>query len=89
MCLAVPMKVEQIQGSIAVVISAGMKMQVDISLTPEARVGEYLIVHAGFAIETLKPAEAEETLKLMAEMAALAEDWSRFWHPTASPLTGP
>ncbi len=74
MCLAVPMKVEQIQGSIAVVISAGMKMQVDISLTPEARVGEYLIVHAGFAIETLKPAEAEETLKLMAEMAALAED---------------
>jgi len=74
MCLAVPMKVERIEGAIAIVESAGMKMQVDISLVPEAQVGEYLIVHAGFAIEKLKPEEAEETLKLMREVLQAVEE---------------
>ncbi len=74
MCLAVPMKVERIEGALATVSSAGMKMRVDLSLTPEARVGEYVIVHAGFAIETLRPEVAEETLKLMEEMVKAAED---------------
>lgn len=74
MCLAVPMRVEQVEGALAIVESAGMKMQVDISLVPEVQVGEYLIVHAGFAIEKLKPEEAEETLKLMAEMVQASEE---------------
>lgn len=73
MCLAVPMRVEEINGFRAKVDSAGVSVEVDISMTPEVKVGEYVIVHAGFAIETLKPEEAEETLRLFREIAELAE----------------
>jgi len=73
MCLAVPMRVEEINGSRAKVDSAGVKVEVDISMTPEVKIGEYVIVHAGFAIEVLKPEEAEETLRLFREIAELAE----------------
>jgi hydrogenase expression/formation protein HypC len=70
------MRVEKIEGAIAIVESAGMKMTVDISLVPEVKVGEYLIVHAGFAIEKLKPEEAEETLRLMQEVLEASEEES-------------
>jgi hydrogenase expression/formation protein HypC len=73
MCLAVPMKVEKIEGHIAQVESAGVTMEVDITMVPEVVPGEYLIVHAGFAIERLKPEDAEETLELIREMVALDE----------------
>ena len=73
MCLAVPMRVEEINGSLAKVDSAGVKVEVDISMTPEVKVGEYVIVHAGFAIEVLKPEEAEETLRLFREIAEFSE----------------
>ena len=74
MCLAVPMKVEKIEGAIATVESGGMEMQVDISLTPDVKVGEYVIVHAGFAIEKLKTDEAEETLKMIAEVVGVMDE---------------
>ena len=74
MCLAVPMRVEKIEGNFGTVDSAGVKVQADFSLVPEAQVGEYVLIHAGFAIEVLKPAEAEETLKLIREMVDGAED---------------
>jgi len=67
------MRVEEINGFRAKVDSAGVSVEVDISMTPEVKVGEYVIVHAGFAIETLKPEEAEETLRLFREIAELAE----------------
>jgi len=67
------MRVEEINGSRAKVDSAGVKVEVDISMTPEVKIGEYVIVHAGFAIEVLKPEEAEETLRLFREIAELAE----------------
>ena len=77
MCLAVPMKVEKIEGSRARVESAGVTMEVDVSMVPELTPGEYVIVHAGFAIERLKPAEAEETLELIREMVEATEGHDR------------
>ena len=77
MCLAVPMKVEKIEGSRARVESAGVTMEVDVSMVPEVTPGEYVIVHAGFAIERLKPDEAEETLELIREMVEAMEGQDR------------
>jgi len=74
MCLAVPMKVEKIEGNLAVVDSAGVEAKVDITMVPEVKVGDYVIVHAGFAIEILKPEEAQETLRLIEEMIELMEE---------------
>ena len=74
MCLAVPMKVERIEGFRAQVESAGVTMTVDVSMVPEIKVGEYVIVHAGFAIERLSPEHAEETLDLIREMVETMEE---------------
>ncbi len=77
MCLAVPMKVEKVQGSLATVEGEGVTMEVDVSLVPEVVAGEYVIVHAGFAIERLRPEDAEETLRLIREMAEMEGERGR------------
>lgn len=64
MCLAVPMKVISIKENRALVASAGVETQVSIDLTPEAAVGDYVIVHAGFAIQRLTPEDALITLEI-------------------------
>jgi hydrogenase expression/formation protein HypC len=68
------MRVEKIEDNIGTVDSAGVKVQADFSLVPDVKVGDYVLIHAGFAIETLKPEEAEETLRLIAEMVEKAEE---------------
>jgi len=68
MCLAIPAKVVEIKGDIAKVdFGAGTMRDVNISLV-EAKVGEYVIVHAGFAIQVLDQKAAEETLKMWNEI---------------------
>lgn len=68
MCLAIPAKVVEIKGDIAQVdFGAGTMRDVNISLV-EAKVGEYVIVHAGFAIQVLDQKAAEETLKMWSEI---------------------
>jgi hydrogenase expression/formation protein HypC len=68
MCLAVPAKVLQIEGSNAHVdFGNGTHREVNVSLV-EVQVGSYVIVHAGFAIEVLDQAEAQETLDLWREL---------------------
>jgi len=74
MCLAVPLKVEKIDDNVATVMSDGVRIRVDASLVPDLKPGDYVLVHAGFAIEVLKPEEAEETLRLLDEMLGSAED---------------
>ena len=64
MCLAVPMKVVSIDANSALVASAGVETKISIDLTPEATVGDYVIVHAGFAIQRLAPEEARATLEI-------------------------
>jgi hydrogenase expression/formation protein HypC len=62
-CLAIPAKVLDIKGDVATVDFGGIKREVDVSLT-DAVVGQYVIVHAGFAIQVLDEGEAQETLAL-------------------------
>jgi hydrogenase expression/formation protein HypC len=73
MCLAVPVKVVSIEGNNAEVEIGGVKRRVSIVLTPEARVGDYVLLHTGYAINVINEAEAQETLKILEEMANLDE----------------
>ncbi|MBD3405002.1 MAG: HypC/HybG/HupF family hydrogenase formation chaperone [Candidatus Lokiarchaeota archaeon] len=74
MCLAVPALVLSIDGDFAEVDFGGVKKKVCVSLLPELEVGEYVIIHTGYAIESMKPEEAKKTLALFDEMAQLAQD---------------
>ncbi len=69
MCLAVPGKIEKIDGTMADVALGGITRSVSILFTPDAGVGDYVIVHAGFAINVLDQREAEETLSILKAMA--------------------
>ena len=71
MCLAVPMKVVRIDGDRATATLDGVELQIGTALVPDVEVGEYVIVHAGFAIQKLSESEAEETLELFRRMAEL------------------
>ena len=73
MCLAVPVKVVSIEGNDAEVEIGGVKRRVSIVLTPEARVGDYVLLHTGYAINVINEAEAQETLKILEEMASLSD----------------
>ena len=68
MCLAVPMQIESLEGNLAVVDVAGARRQVSVALLENAMVGDYVLVHAGFAIHKINQHEAEETLKLLSQM---------------------
>jgi hydrogenase expression/formation protein HypC len=72
MCLAVPALIRSIKGEQAVVDMEGVKREVSLQLTPEARVGDYVLLHTGYAISVVDPVEAEETLKLLRQMADTA-----------------
>ncbi len=75
MCLGVPGKIEKIyqDGNLKMgkVNFDGVSMSVCLETTPEAKVGDYAIVHAGFALSLLNETEAQETLKMLKEMEAL------------------
>ena len=68
MCLAVPTRVISINGQLAEVDIGGVGARVSIALTPSVKVGDYVLVHTGFAIEVLDEAEAMETLRLLQEL---------------------
>lgn len=71
MCLALPARIVALQDDDqAVVDLGGVRKSISIALTPQARVGDYVIVHVGHAIGLLDAGEAERTLALFAEMAA-------------------
>ncbi len=74
MCLAIPARVVELSsdGDNAVVDLGGVRKEVSVALVPEARVGDYVIVHVGHAIGMLDIAEAERTLALLGEMASAA-----------------
>lgn len=73
MCLAVPMKIAQIgPDGMAVADLDGARQDVDLSLVGEVKVGDYVIIHAGYAIEKLNEAAAAEQVALFRE---LTEVW--------------
>ena len=58
MCLAIPAKIIKITKNIAEVETMGVKKEVNITLVPEVKKGDYVIVHAGFAIQAVEEEEA-------------------------------
>lgn len=75
MCLAVPGKIVTIdETGGATVDMLGVQRPISLRLTPSAAVGDYVLVHAGFGIQVIDPAEAEETLKLIRELPELLDE---------------
>lgn len=70
MCLAIPAKIIDRKDFMATVEISGVTRQVSLMLLPDAQVGEYVLVHAGFAIQTVDEEEARRTLELLEEIAA-------------------
>jgi hydrogenase expression/formation protein HypC len=73
MCLAIPSKITQIENNMAVIDVDGVRRECSLLLVEDAQVGDYVIVHAGFAISKLDETAALETLALLKEAAALME----------------
>jgi hydrogenase expression/formation protein HypC len=67
MCLAVPMKIIEIKGEEAVVELEGFQKEINISLMDDIKIGEYVMVHAGFAIQRVDASEIEATLEVLKE----------------------
>lgn len=73
MCLAIPARVVSIQGNFAKVdFGGGVIREVDISLV-DVKVNDYVLVHAGYAIQVLSEEEAQETLRLWSEILEIEE----------------
>jgi len=70
MCLAIPGKLVSINGETGIVESGGVRREVGLQLVPEAKVGDYVLLHAGFAIQVVDEKEAAETLTLLEELFA-------------------
>ncbi len=86
MCLAIPMQVVEIKGGgdelfdpqVALVENDGMRKEIRLEMADRIpKVGEYVIIHAGFAIRTLSEEEAEYNLSLMRQMATVLEEQGR------------
>ena len=68
MCLAIPAKVINVEGTSAVVSIEEVEYRASLLLLTDVRPGDYIMLHAGFAIEKVDAAEAEETLRLLNEL---------------------
>lgn len=84
MCLAIPGRIESIQGDDPLVRTGrinfgGIVREASLAYVPEAGVGDYVIVHVGFAISTVDEEEARRTLEYLKEMGELGE-----WEAEAS-----
>lgn len=73
MCLAIPSKIVKIENNVGIIDVDGVQRQASLLLLEDPRVGEYVIVHAGFAIKKIDEAAAMETLKVLREALAFAE----------------
>ena len=73
MCLAVPARIVELEADRAVVDALGNRWRIRTTLTPEAKLGDIVLVHAGFAITTIEEDDAKETWRLIAELDAFQE----------------
>ena len=75
MCLAIPARVTELAaGNLATVDILGATREISVDLTPQAAVGDYVLVHAGFAIEVVDEQFAQETIELIREFPELAAE---------------
>ncbi|MEZ5199436.1 MAG: HypC/HybG/HupF family hydrogenase formation chaperone [Bacteroidales bacterium] len=71
MCLSIPAKVETIEGDMAVVSVGGTKYNASLQMLDDVSIGDYILLHTGFAIQKLSPEEAKESLKVFEEFKEL------------------
>ncbi len=71
MCVAIPMKVVEVLGDRGIVEAGGIQHEIGLHLLQNVKVGDYVLVHAGFAIQKVDEKEAQETLALLKEMENL------------------
>jgi len=69
MCLAIPARVIEVNEGVGLVELAGVVREVSFMLLPNVRVGDYVLLHAGYALQRVDEADAEETIRLLAEIA--------------------
>ncbi len=69
MCLAIPARIVQLEGDKAVTDAMGNRFKARTTLIPEAKLGDIVLVHAGFAIAIIEEEEAKKTWKLVADFA--------------------
>ncbi len=76
MCLAIPARVEELVGADSAIVNlGGVRKEISLSLVDDVVVGDYVIVHVGYALQKLDQEEAEHTLAAFAELGAMnAED---------------
>lgn len=74
MCLAVPSRIVEVREHTGIIEVGGTTREVNLMLIEDAKAGDYVIVHAGFAIQKIDESEALETLKILHEAAMLEED---------------
>lgn len=74
MCLAIPSKIVKIEDGIGIIDVDGVQRRTSLLLVEDAAVGDYVIVHAGFALHKIDEAAAMESLKILKEAAAFAEE---------------
>ena len=74
MCLALPTRILEKNGDDGWVDLGGTRMAVNLVMTPEAESGDWVLVHAGFAIQQVTEEDAKETWRLFAEMSAAEEE---------------
>ncbi|MHC4501158.1 MAG: HypC/HybG/HupF family hydrogenase formation chaperone [Planctomycetota bacterium] len=68
MCLAIPARIVELEGDKAVVDAMGNRWRARTTLLPEARLGDLVLIHAGFAISLVDEAEAKETWELLRQI---------------------
>ena len=72
MCLAIPTQITEIDDQqMATVTLGGVERRISLVMTPEAQVGDYVLVHTGYAISVLSPEEAQASLEAFAELAEI------------------
>ena len=68
MCLGIPMKLIKIDGDEGIAEAGGLRKNVNLSFMRNVKVGDYILIHAGFAIEKVKEEEARKTLKALEDI---------------------
>lgn len=68
MCLAVPLKILSVDGDMAEVWLNGVNAKISVALTPDVKTGDWILVHAGFAINRIEEKDALETISLLEEL---------------------
>jgi hydrogenase expression/formation protein HypC len=74
MCLAIPMRVVSVEGNMGRVDASGARIRVALDLVEDVAPGDYVLVHAGYAISSLSAEEAEESLEILRRLAASREE---------------